>query len=588
MITVKKLLSYLCAIALLLNHSDTVIVKAKEASVFDSGERTTLFNENWMFSENGSSFEPVTLPHDWSIDEAFDTAYEAESGFLPGGNGTYTKSVIFPASCRDKRILLEFEGVYQNAKVTVNGKLLGEHPYGYTSFAFDLSDVLIMDGKRENKIVVEVSNPIPGSRWYTGSGIYRDVYLTVTEKQYIDRGGVKIETPEPGSSIQMGHTSISVEVGNDAAEKRTLTLRTILLDSVGVPVSNAVNDTITLDGHEKAVIDQTVDLNNPVLWTVDNPVQYTCRTRLTDEDGTVLDSVDTRFGYRWSEFDAKNGFTLNGEPLKLKGVCLHHDFGALGAASMHAAVDYRLDQLKEMGVNAVRIAHNPADGYLLEACSKRGILVIEEAFDTWTNAKNHNTYDYSSIFSQKISSSNQILGKREGMTWSEFDIREMVRHSRNEPCVILYSIGNEILGNIGGDTEDYPALAEQLCEWVNELTDTRPVTIADNMTLHNNETQLAMDTAVHQAGGVIGLNYATAESMERYHSEHPKWRLFGRRQLLLYGQVEGLEVRCKFSGKGGDIKVEAGDCGGFLDAAIGCKCGSAVYWLSVNCLFYSQ
>ncbi len=467
----------------------SIPVKAEEpADVFVMEGRSTRISDHWTFQrtdqENAPS-EQVSLPHDWSIQEVYSVECEAESGFLPGGEAVYRKALIFPKTMKDSRVLIHFGGVYMNAEVSVNGRTLGNHPYGYTGFSFDLSKDLTFDGKTANIIEVKVTNELPSSRWYSGSGIYRDVYLTVTKKQFISENGIQIRTASDLSQAET-ETEITLTLGNEEPTEKTVTIRTAIVDDAGNEAASSEQKAV-LSGNAETVIRESLLMNAPKLWSLSDPVQYTCRTELIGEDGAVLDSLDTRFGYRTIRFDPDEGFLLNGEHVKLKGVCLHHDQGALGAASYPRAIDRQLDILQEMGINAIRTAHNPADPYLLESCSERGILVIEEAFDTWTNAKNYNFNDYSSIFSETVTADNELLNAEPGMCWAEYDIQEMVRESMNEPCIILYSIGNEILGNIGGDVSDYPATAAQLCEWVRQTGTDVPVTIADNMTLKEND-----------------------------------------------------------------------------------------------------
>ena len=548
-LVVKRFLRIMAA-AVVLAGTLPVCVNAEEpADAFVMEGRSTRISDNWTFErtdQRNSSRETVSLPHDWSIQEPFSTEYEAESGFLPGGKAVYRKTLIFPEELKDSRVVINFGGVYMNAEVSVNNHRLGSHPYGYTGFAFDLTDDLIIDGKTENVIEVEVSHEVPSSRWYSGSGIYRDVYLTVTKKQYFSENGVQVFTPQDLTASK-AKTDIKMTLGNAEPDEKTVTLRTSILDDTGEEAAST-EQTVVLSGNTETTVHESIVIDSPECWSLKNPAQYVCRTELIKEDGSILDVLDTRFGYRTICFDADKGFLLNGEPVKLKGVCLHHDQGALGAASYPRAIDRQLDILQEMGINAVRTAHNPADRYFLESCSRRGILVIEEAFDTWTNAKNHNSNDYSSIFRETVTADNKLLNAEAGMCWAEYDIKEMVRESVNEPCIILYSIGNEILGNIGGDVSEYPAIAAQLCEWINETGTSVPVTIADNMTLKENEIQEAMDQAVCEAGGVIGLNYATAESMDAMHENHPEWPLFGSETVSAYGS------RGEYRAKGIDSK----------------------------------
>ena len=523
----KRIVSVLTLVALLMLCVPLRLAAKEPAEIFAMEGRVTCINEDWEFKKDGAASELVTLPHDYSIKEPFNTDYEAESGFLPGGKAIYRKQLIFPESFEGSRIVLSCGGVYMNAEVMVNGRKLGTHPYGYTSFAFDLSRDLICDGKTVNMIEISVDHELPSSRWYSGSGIYRDVNLIVTSSQYVAEDGIQIKT-------KGGSTQISAAIGNDSDKSASLRIVHAILDESDREVAKTEKE-IQVKPESTAVFEVQADVENPILWSCEQPVQYTCHTEVLADDGTVLDETDTRYGYRTTRFDPDTGFYLNEKPVKLKGVCLHHDQGALGAAAYPAAIDRQLDLLQEMGINAIRTAHNPADAYLLEQCSRRGILVVEEAFDTWTNAKNHNDYDYSSIFAEPISADNEILGGEAGMLWAQYDIQQMVKDSMNEPCVILYSIGNEILGNIGGDVSAYLELAEQLCAWVNAFHTDKPVTIADNMTLKQDSVQLAMDEAVVSAGGVVGLNYATPESMDDMHEAWPEWPLFGSETVSAYG-----------------------------------------------------
>ena len=430
--TVKTLCLKILA-AVLLCSCFLVPARAEEpAEVFHMTGRSTLFNTGWTFQRTDISAEeePVTLPHDWSIQEPFSTEWEAESGFLPGGTAVYRKNVIFPSELRDQRIVIEFGGVYMNAEVSVNGRKLGSHPYGYTGFSFDLTEDLILDGSTENLIEVAVRNELPSSRWYSGSGIYRDVRLVVTGKQYIAQNGIQIKP-----DAESGETEVKVTLRNDLDTDRNLVLENRILLEDRVVAQD--EQTVSAEAGGSVTIDSSLAVASPKLWSLDDPVQYQCVSELKDEQGTVLDSVTTSFGYRRIRFDPQEGFYLNDEPVKLKGVCLHHDQGALGAASYDRAIERQLDILQAMGVNAVRSTHNPCDTHLLEECSRRGILVIEEAFDTWTNAKNYNFNDYSSIFSELIGEDNEILNGEPGMSWAQYDIRQMVLDSMNEPCVIL-------------------------------------------------------------------------------------------------------------------------------------------------------
>jgi len=510
---------------------------AAETIAADSG-RSILLDDSWQFtlsdpanaqdpSLDDSSWRTLNLPHDWSIEQSFTTDGEAESGFLPGGTGWYRKSLILPKEDAGKQIRIEFGGVYMNASVYLNGVLLGTHPYGYTAFAFDLSSQLICDGTTVNLIAVKVENQLPSSRWYSGSGIYRDVHLTITDPVSVAYCGTRITTPDIAQkkdSTAAAVTETTVENHTDADQE--VTVRSTILDESGQAVCQPVETAQAIPAGGNAVVSQQVLLDQPKLWSVDQPTVYAMKTEIL-RDNAVIDTVTTDYGYRWTSFDSEQGFFLNGEPLKLKGACLHQDGGSIGTVESEAAIVRQLTKLKEMGCNAIRLTHNPGSDTILNACARMGFLVIEEAFDTWTNPKNGNIHDYSEHFNETISADNAILGGAEGMTWAQFDIQAMVLHSRSNPAVILYSIGNEILGNIEGDTSQYPAYAASLCSWVNAADGTRPTTIADNFYNKDSEVQIAIDQAVIDAGGVIGLNYGSGADYDRFHSAHPDWPLYG-------------------------------------------------------------
>ena len=475
--------------------------------------RDAEFNEDWLFLlEDGNyagtevddtGWRTLDLPHDWSIEQSFDESLEAESGFLPGGTGWYRKH--FTAE-EDGRYFIRFDGVMGICDVYINGNLLGTHPYGYTPFTYELTPYL----EENNTIAVRVDNPVPSSRWYSGSGIYRDVTLIHTADSLIMPQSIRINY---GELQEDGSVLTTVEGKTDGEG----TVRLAVLDPSGHIVAEAEGFS-----SELAVPDVS-------LWSPDDVNLYTLRADLWN-GGKRTDRVSVTYGYRYFRFDREEGFFLNGEPMKLKGVCLHHDQGALGAAAHEDAFRRQITLLKQMGCNAVRMAHNPADPDFLDICMEEGILVICEAFDTWTNPKNANWYDYSSIFSTAVPAGSEPYGLSAGMTWAEADIRTMVREARNNPSVILWSIGNEILGNIGGDVSAYPQYADDLCRWANEEDGTRPVTIADNIsgvTDRYADIQEGMDAAVAANGGIIGLNYMPVAVQDALYASHPEWIIYG-------------------------------------------------------------
>lgn len=330
------------------------------------GERSTLFNQDWRFYKgdqagaealdfNDSSWRSLSLPHDWSIEGDFTVEGEAESGFLLGGTGWYRKHFVIPEKYKGKEFTINFDGVYMNAEVYVNGKLVGEHNYGYTAFAFDITDELICDGESENVIAVKVKNPIPSSRWYSGSGIYRDVTLTVTDSIHVSHLGTTVTTPEIQTQ-QGGNVDVVVEtvVENESENTSDIKLKTTVVNSDGEEVSNPVETTENIAANGKFTFKQTAVVNNPNLWSVDNPNMYKIKNEVIVND-EVVDTYYADFGFRYFNFDRDTGFSLNGENMKLKGVCMHHDQGALGAASYYRSVERQMEIMKEMGVNAIRV-----------------------------------------------------------------------------------------------------------------------------------------------------------------------------------------------------------------------------------------
>ena len=321
----------------------------------------------------------MCLPHDFSICQPFSAAWEAESAFLPGGVGWYRRSCHLPAGWAGKRVLLEFGGAYASAWVYVNGQYLGENHYGYGSFALDISGYVQFGG--EKVIAVRVGNPIPTSRWYSGSGLYRRAWLTVTGPVYIDRYGITVTTPEKG------RVAVAARLGNAGANPAEITLRHTILDG-DTPLAQWESG-FTLDGRRQ--VTASLHLPEPRLWSPDSPAMYTLATELTSA-GEVLDRVETPFGFRWFRF-TESGFYLNGEPAKLKGMCLHADQGALGAAAYPGAIARQLRLMEDMGANAVRTSHHAPEPALLDICARHGMLVVSDEIhqDIVFNGHVHNS-----------------------------------------------------------------------------------------------------------------------------------------------------------------------------------------------------
>ncbi len=349
-------------------------------------------------------------------DEASNRHFTA---FTIGGIGWYRKS--FPRPEAGKRVSVVFDGVYMNAEVWLNGHRLGEHPHGYTGFEFELTPHL---RPGENVLAVKVRNEGRNSRWYSGSGIYREVTLQVTDPLHVPTWGLFVTTPEV--SEERATVKVSTEVENERDEEVTAGLRVTVFDDAGKARASS-KGTLTIPAGETRIDEQTLVIERPRLWSVDAPVLHRIEVEIV-VGGEVVDIATASFGIRSLEADAKRGFRLNGEPLLLKGGCIHHDNGPLGAAAIERAEERKIELLKANGYNAIRSAHNPPSTALLDACDRLGMLVINEAFDQWREVKENNHQGYQRFFDE----------------WWRTDVAAMVRRDRNHPSVIMWSIGNEI------------------------------------------------------------------------------------------------------------------------------------------------
>lgn len=376
----------------------------------------------------------VTIPHDWAVEEDFSLEHSSGTGYLPGGIGWYRKHVMLPEHPADGRAYLTFEGVYNHAQVWVNSHYVGGRPYGYSTFTFDVTDLLVYGGTI-NTIAVKVNHSeTADSRWYTGSGIYRDVYLTLTPGLHIGQYGVFASTAEAGDDYAA--LRVETKIQNETGEQVELAVSHTLLDSEGNVVGTSAALIPVADGVAQES-GQAVIVTKPELWSPDSPYLYTLKTEII-RNGEATDRVSTPVGIRQFTFDSAEGFFLNGEPLKIKGVCVHHDAGCLGAAVPADVWIRRLTYLKEMGCNAIRMSHNPPAPVLLDLCDQMGFLVMDEAFDEWEGVKNkwstgHNVYPpkhfgYYEDFPQ----------------WGIADLQDMVLRDRNHPSIIMWSIGNEV------------------------------------------------------------------------------------------------------------------------------------------------
>ena len=408
-----------------------------------------LFDFGWQFTHNGTT-QTVDLPHDWDIFEGPHSGHGATGtggGWFEAGKGEYRKQFKIDngqLTIDNSLVKLHFEGVYQKAGVFVNGQKAGQHHYGYTPFTVDVTPYLYKDKKQVNEVVVKVDNSEqPNCRWYSGSGIYRHVWLETMPALHIAENGVFVTTPEV--STEKARVQVDVTVQNESQADRNATV-----------VVGSAQLMVAVKAGESKTVTTTLFVNNPRLWSPESPTLYEAKVELK-EAGNVIDNATAKYGIRSFSFDAENGFVLNGKKVLINGACVHHDDGVLGARAFDDAEIRKVHQMKEAGFNLIRTSHNPTTRAFLDACDSIGMLVIDEAFDGWRTQKN--PYDYSTVIDSCY---------RE-------DIHAMVLRDRNHPSVISWSIGNEVI-----ERKDIRVVytARQMKKTIHELDTTRPVTEA--------------------------------------------------------------------------------------------------------------
>ncbi|HOO66773.1 MAG TPA: beta-galactosidase GalB [Bacteroidales bacterium] len=449
------------------------------------------FNEGWKFalaadddawqpSFDDSGWRVMNLPHDWSIEGEFSESHPASpgGGALPGGIGWYRKTFRVSKADKEKMTYISFDGVYRNSEVWINGNHLGKRPYGYSSFRYDLTPFLKY-GEEDNVIAVKVDNSAqPNSRWYTGSGIYRNVWLTTTGKIAVDHWGTYVTTPVVNTEEAL--LMVTTQIRNSSGSRADVRLETVVYDADNRKVARAETGQVEII-IEGATVTQELTVDNPSLWSLENPSLYRVVTTIRSGQ-LVADRYETVTGIRSFEFDADKGFVLNGEPVIIKGVCNHHDLGCLGAAVNTRAIERQLEILREMGCNGIRTSHNPPAPELLDLCDRMGFIVMDEAFDIWKVKKTD--YDYSLDFDE----------------WHLKDLEAMVLRDRNHPSVFIWSIGNEVMEQWERDGSG-EAIATELADFVRSMDDTRPVTAACNDPAPHNPV------IASGALDLIGFNY---------------------------------------------------------------------------------
>lgn len=503
-----------------------------------------LFNDSWHFHLGGgrylgaqmldhSSWREVDLPHDWSVEQPASPALASCTGYLPGGIGWYRKDFTVPAEQNGNRVCIYFEGVYNNSEVFINGKWIGKRPNGYVSFMYDLTPYIRFGGKNVIAVRVDHSDDAD-SRWYTGSGIYRDVYLVYANPVHIALWGVSYVTALEGAGAKIDvETRLCNESGSDA---RLRIVQTLLSPAGEVVATGRGSSSVAAGGEQ--TYRSSLRLKKAQLWSLEERNLYLLKTEVLDARGQVVDRNETRVGIREITFDPDKGFALNGRTMKIKGVCIHHDAGCLGAAVPASVWRRRLEQLKEIGCNAIRMSHNPQAPCVYDLCDELGFLVMDEAFDEWEYPKK-----------KWITGWNKGTPGFQGSyayfrEWGRRDLADMVRRDRNHPSIIMWSIGNEV--DYPNDPYSHPVLdqegisqqhkrgyqpsqprAERLGEIARELVAevklhdrSRPVTAALAGAVMSNETDYpgALD--------IVGYNY-TEYRYAQDHKAYPDRVLYG-------------------------------------------------------------
>ena len=454
--------------------------------------KTVSFNHDWRFhlgdvanvqaaGFDDSQWRQLNLPHDWSIEGEFSENAPSGTGggALPGGLGWYRKTFTIPATAKGKLIFIEFDGVYRNSEVWINGHYLGKRPYGYSSFEYELTPYLVY-GAKPNVIAVKVDNSQqPNSRWYSGSGIYRNVWLTTLDPVHVEHWGTYVTTPDV--SEQSATVAIKTKVNNDSNSAAPVNLTTIIQDANGREVARASETNVAAKGAH-AEVSQTLKVPAPLLWSDERPYVYEVVSQL-EQGGRVVDRYETPLGIRTFRFDVEKGFFLNGKSVKIRGTCNHHDLGSLGTAVNTRAIERQLELLKAMGVNGLRTSHNPPAPELLEIADRMGVIVMDEAFDMWKIEKTK--FDYHLDWDQ----------------WHKRDLEDMVLRDRNHPSIFIWSIGNEVMEQ-WNKNPDGGTISRELVGIVRNLDRTRPTTSACNGVSRDNKVLTEGDL------DLVGTNYA--------------------------------------------------------------------------------
>ena len=472
-----------------------------------------LFDFDWKFALgdypeaykpnfNDTSWKTLNLPHDYSIEQPFDSLAPSGGGggYAFGGIGWYRKKFTLGKESENKKVVILFDGVYRNSEVWINGKYLGIRPYGYSSFSYDLTPYLNAANK-ENIIAVKVDTKKQmNSRWYTGAGIYRHVWLTTTDKVHFNEWGVFAQTTKVNNNALI---NVDIELTNEHKLTKDCQITASLIDSTGKEVSNTSSD-IHIKAGESLKLSHRLSVKNPTLWSIKNPYLYQLVVDIKSE-GEILDTYSTPFGIRTFRFDPNKGFLLNGEHIKLKGTNNHHAGGPLGSACMEYTYERQLKILKEMGCNALRTSHNPPSPEFLNAADKLGFVVIDEIFDEWEKGKTD--FGYSPHFYK----------------WYERDVKNWIKRDRNHPSVVAWSIGNEVREQ--WDNTKGPEIGKLILAAARKYDTTRPFTIGADGVPGLNSSGLG------EMLDLVGYNYQ--ESLyEADHKKFPNRVIYGSETVM--------------------------------------------------------
>ena len=480
-----------------------------------NAQRTiTSFDTDWKFIKqdiaqasaanfNDKSWRSLNVPHDWSIEYPFNRANTSGrgGGYVETGIGWYRKSFVLNTTESSQQFFIEFDGVMMNSDVWINGYHLGKRPYGYISFQYELTKHLNFGKDKTNVLAVRADNSLqPASRWYTGSGIYRHVKLISTGTTHIDKWGVFVTTPNISTDKATVHTQI--QVLNQSTASNNIVIETSIIAPNGSVVSNNQLK-LSIAAAQQKIVDQDLSVTQPQLWSLEKTNQYTAIVTVK-AGNKIIDTYKTIFGIRTIQFDAEKGFLLNGNAVKIKGVCLHHDGGAFGSAVPLGVWEKRILALKELGVNGIRTSHNPVAPEFLSLCDQLGMLVMNETFDTWNARKTSADNGYNLYFTD----------------WWERDTRDQVLRDRNHPSVVIYSIGNEIHDNLNDSTGFRKYKMQQ--DLVHSLDSTRPVTMA----LFRPGISRVYENGFAETMDIVGQNYRENE-LVALHEKKPTLKQIG-------------------------------------------------------------